>query len=152
MESDFWSKVKVLDNGCWEWQGARDQDGYGRCRGLRAHQVAYIQTYGAIPDGKELHHTCSYRTCVNPGHLEAITHADHMRKTPGTYGYKWATKMHCLKGHALTEDNLIPSDLKAGRRRCRTCDIERQRLYRRAHPEKAAEACRRWKAKQVASI
>jgi len=28
-EKRFWAKVKVIENGCWEWDGALDRGGYG---------------------------------------------------------------------------------------------------------------------------
>jgi len=58
---------------CYSWRGAVNSDGYGgikdngRSRG--AHRVAYELTYGPIPDGRDVLHTCDNPPCSNPRHL-----------------------------------------------------------------------------------
>jgi uncharacterized protein YjcR len=39
---------------------------------------------GEVPEGKEIHHTCSDKTCVNPIHLIAVTHAENTRAKKST--------------------------------------------------------------------
>jgi len=71
----FWSKVNKTDaNGCWEWLAYKDNKGYGHVKepgrnGLlqRAHRVAWLLTYGPIPEG------------VNPKHLFLGSHLDNMQ-------------------------------------------------------------------------
>lgn len=74
----------VTDEGCWEWQWATDRRGYGRVRhGDRtrfAHQVEYEKRNGDIPEGLELDHLCRNPPCVNPDHLEPVTHAENVRR------------------------------------------------------------------------
>jgi hypothetical protein len=64
---------------CWLWQRSRTQNGYGlfSVHGKRclAHRWLYEQTIGPIPEGLEIDHLCRVRHCVNPDHLEAVTHA-----------------------------------------------------------------------------
>lgn len=67
--------------GCHEWPFART-DGYGYVDVgdgaiLRVHRVAWEKLRGAIPDGLEVHHTCGNRACVNVGHMELLTKAEH---------------------------------------------------------------------------
>lgn len=74
----FMNRHMILGNGCWLWSGHKDQKGYGRFywKGLNeyAHRWAYEYFVGAVPVGLELDHLCRNRGCVNPAHLEAVTH------------------------------------------------------------------------------
>lgn len=80
----FFSKVHMTDS-CWVWTGATI-NGYGVLGGgrgyyrARAHNVAYEQTVGPIPDGLELDHLCRNRACVRPDHLEPVTRAKNVRR------------------------------------------------------------------------
>lgn len=47
----------------------------------RAHRVVYESLVGPIPAGLELDHTCRVRRCVNPDHLEPVTHAENQRRS-----------------------------------------------------------------------
>lgn len=39
-----------------------------------AHKVAWEAVNGPVPQGLELDHLCEEKLCVNPAHLEAVTH------------------------------------------------------------------------------
>lgn len=64
---------------CWVWQGAQKGNGYGSVRSggksVAAHRLYYARAKGPIPEGLELDHLCRVRLCVNPDHLEPVTHA-----------------------------------------------------------------------------
>ena len=71
--------------GCWIWQLYTNEDGYGvmwyaeaDCA-EKSHIVYYERAKGPVPEGKELHHTCENRLCVNPEHLEPLTKPEHIR-------------------------------------------------------------------------
>lgn len=70
-------------SGCWEWLKGTDGAGYGRINrdGERlAHVWMWTQKYGEVPEGKELHHSCENKSCVNPDHLEVLTRAEHFAR------------------------------------------------------------------------
>lgn len=72
----FWSKV---DKGgdCWLWKTALNRSGYGvfslDSKWVAAHRVSYEWSYGPIPVGMMVDHSCHVRHCVNPSHLRLAT-------------------------------------------------------------------------------
>jgi hypothetical protein len=64
-------------DGCWIWEGAKQQHGYGTLPhdGVRiyAHRASYEVTNGPIPDGMRVDHMCHEPACVRPDHLRLVT-------------------------------------------------------------------------------
>src|SRR5690348_15167764 len=82
-EKDFWSRVNVgASDECWEWLGPRHHFGHGatcfRGRSAKAHRVAWIHTFGEIPEGQILRHRCDNPPCCNPRHLTLGSNADNV--------------------------------------------------------------------------
>ena len=110
-----------MDTDCIEWHLQLDACGYGRIRrngkSLAAHRWAYEQAKGPIPEGLEIDHLCRNRACVNPDHLEAVTHAENNRRAA-------AARTTCRQGHEWTPENTYVWN---GTRFCRACNRDLQR-------------------------
>jgi len=147
----FW--LKVDKNGpvpearpdlgpCWVWTGTLSWQGYGHIliegRMRRAHRVAYEMLIGPAPDGLDLDHLCRVRHCVNPAHLEAVTHQVNMLRGD-TWAAANAAKTHCVHGHEFTEENTYITP--QGGRSCRTCRRKRLvELRKRRRQQKSSAA------------
>jgi hypothetical protein len=109
----FWNKVRALDNGCWEWTGARSSGGYGsvglwdgrRVIGKKAHRLAFESFRGAILPGLTIDHLCRFTSCVNPMHLDAVPHRVNILRGQGIAARNLA-KTHCVRGHARWRSRL----------------------------------------------
>jgi len=94
----------------------RDQKKY-----VLAHRASYEAFVGPIPAGLTLDHLCRTPLCVNPWHLEPVTHKENLAR--GRHPNR--EKVECRYGH--------PLDGTTRRQRyCRTCQQEANRKsYRR---------------------
>lgn len=120
----------VVDDGCWGWTGTvRKDNGYGQvprhvfgtsC----SHRAVYEFLEGPVPDGLELDHTCRNRWCVNPAHLEPVTHRENLLR--GNTIAARANATHCQRGHEFTPDNTITRASRPTKRECRACAVARR--------------------------
>lgn len=99
----FYSVKK--DNGCIEWTGGKDKDGYGQIRGRRPHRVSYELAYGEIPEGFMVLHSCNNPACINPEHLRVGTHLDNMADRMKNEQYKTNEEHPMVKySNAIVEE------------------------------------------------
>ena len=122
----------ICENGCWEWTGYKSSHGYGRVvlgrRAYQVHRVVFERLRHAIPKGLELDHLCKKRDCVNPAHLEPVTHRENLLRGDGPTGIN-SRKRRCPAGHSLHGRNLYITP--SGQRKCRACKRALQTNYRR---------------------
>ena len=124
--------------GCWNWIGSKDVNGYGMARyeggtrSRRAHRVVYETLVGPVPEGLVLDHLCRNRGCVNPAHLDPVTQQINTLRGIGPTA-KNAVKTHCSNGHPYEGENLSMGT-KGGMpiRRCKAC----QRAWTSTYTEK----------------
>ena len=79
----------VVSSGCWLWLGALDKDGYGvswyKGKWCKAHTHLWLKSgHAPVSRGWVLDHKCRIRRCVNPDHMEPVTHATNVRRTSRT--------------------------------------------------------------------
>jgi hypothetical protein len=119
----------VSQDGCWLWRKpATNGYGYvhwGKMR--KATRVVYELLVGEIPADLELDHLCRTPACVNPAHLEPVTHAENMRRSRNPN----REKTHCPQGHPYDEENTIVYTGQKGRSRmCKKCQREYIRRWK----------------------
>lgn len=134
-EARFWSFVQK-STCCWNWTGAQSR-GYGHFRAngctVGAHRFSYELHVGPIPDGLELDHLCRNRACVNPAHLEAVTHRVNLLRSNGVVA-KHANQTHCENGHPFNEKNTYRRP-DGSSRDCRKCRAEAVARWRSRHAD-----------------
>jgi hypothetical protein len=134
IEERFWNKADWTRDevACWSWGAYVDDHGYGRFKVATswayAHRVAYELERGEIPAGLSLDHLCRVRHCVNPWHLEPVTHHENVLRGANT-----KFRETCLRGHKVDEDNQVKrARPRTNRRDCKKCHASRElsRWYR----------------------
>ncbi len=107
---------------CWLWTGPKAGKGYGMTTfggGMKVyvHRLSFELHKGPIPAGLEIDHLCFERLCVNPDHLEAVTHAENVARAI-------RRRTHCPQGHSYEGAYVDTTNT----RHCRICDRDRHRV------------------------
>jgi hypothetical protein len=122
---------------CWQWTGGTNGVGYGtvtwrHVRGY-AHRLMYERCIGPIPAGTVLDHLCRNTLCCKPDHLEPVTNAENIRRSPLV-----GAKRACAYGHDFTPENTYVTP--AGARQCIECNRRRARELRARRSESERRA------------
>lgn len=120
----LFSRVHVnTTTGCWEWIGPLTGVGYSQISLGRsfflAHRVMYTEFRGPIPGVLTIDHLCRNKRCINPWHMEAVTHAENNFRGNSNSARK-RRQTHCNQGHEFTPENTYIH--KNGNRACRECN------------------------------
>jgi hypothetical protein len=93
--AEFMRHVQIPDDDgeCWMWRGPATGSGYGVYRlapgennTIAAHHFIMLHVGRPRPKGKrgmpklEIDHLCSTPLCVNPDHLEWVTHRENIKR------------------------------------------------------------------------
>lgn len=140
------SKIQSFEpDQCWEWIGVKLR-GYGQLRyGLgeqtpsmrSAHRFSYWAFIGDLVEGRNIHHVCENKGCVNPHHLQQLTVSDHSMRNRRSVAAGNRRKTECVHGHPFDSTNTAWIRTKNGRwrRRCLECrrSQARARMEKRRH-------------------
>jgi hypothetical protein len=78
------SRVDIEIGGCWHWITSDTYTRYGQVNWngklWYAHRLIYTILVSPITDGLEMDHLCLNKRCVNPAHLEPVTHRENGRR------------------------------------------------------------------------
>lgn len=138
IEQRLLAKRTITPSNCWEWNGGRDRNGYGRIR-VNPFATRFVHRFsawvwnGINPDSPiDVLHDCDNPRCFNPAHLFTGTQADYVRdmiaKGRSNFTAPTAkinkTKTHCPQGHPYDDANTY---LYNGHRMCKACMKDRNR-------------------------
>lgn len=79
--SEIRLRSTITATGCWEWNG-RSSGGYPLIRigkrHVQVHRLALEAKHQAPLGSQAAHHMCANSRCVNPEHLQPVTHRDNV--------------------------------------------------------------------------
>lgn len=128
----FWANVEKTKS-CWNFKRTFNS-GYGyfylKRKNVLAHRWIYERMVRKVPKELVLDHLCRNRACVNPDHLEIVSHKENCLRGISMPAQN-ARKKFCKRGHQFNKENTISSKYRGNpRRQCRVCKIILQRKRR----------------------
>lgn len=112
----FWARVTEGEpDACWEWQGIRNDAGYGvlsvRCgeryKQIRAHRVSYELHYGPLDPEQVIMHRCDNPACVNPQHLQPGTQQENLADMVKKGRHRFRAPLGEANGNAKLNAELV---------------------------------------------
>ena len=83
-------RVGIAKSGCWEWKQL-DSTGYPRVRigdrDIAVHRLSLEAKHEAPLGSQAAHHICANTKCVNPEHLQPVTHRDNVAEMLARHSY-----------------------------------------------------------------
>jgi len=79
----FLERIEINSDGCWIWSHTITHERYAVFwdgKQTMAHRTSFEHWKGEIKEGLQIDHLCRNRSCVNPEHLEAVSHAENMKR------------------------------------------------------------------------
>ena len=129
----FWRKVLKTES-CWLWLGCVSPNGYGYIqinkKPYLVHRLSYEMANNTkLPNGHslEIDHLCRNKRCVNPEHLEIVSHQVNNNRGVGVTA-RHAKATHCPQGHPYDLFNTYRRP--DGGRDCRICQKKRMEVWR----------------------
>lgn len=111
----FESRINKSGN-CWVWTGSVSPQGYGKLGDNYVHRLAWSFATGQpIAPGLVIDHKCHNRLCVNPKHLQVVSHTENVQNHSGPprnnksgyRGVSWSKVMEkwqaCASHNGVTE-------------------------------------------------
>ena len=159
--TNFWKRVDKTPGlgphgNCWEWLGAKNEDGYGLLRifgqMIGAHRFAWKLDHPTLTLPPEVCHTCDWPPCVRGEHLFGGNRKDNVAdalskgRMPQLLALadKRRQMTTCRHGHPLTPENVYIGT--NGSRDCRSCRRRRRLAY--YHRQKGKP----WSSSKVESL
>lgn len=127
----FWDKVSFKDH--WIWQSnCNKHSKYGmfklKGKNYYSHRIAwFLVNHKQPPLRHDLDHLCKVRNCVNPEHLELVTHSINCMR-----GILGSNQKICQRGHKLDGYNRNVTEIRKNgteKIQCRECANMRKRGY-----------------------
>jgi len=131
--TDKYVKTKT----CWNWIATKTPLGYGnfwfRGRIDKAYRVSLIISGIEIPKHLEVNHKCYNPSCVNPDHLELVTHRQNMLDSKTSVSAVNSRKKVCSncggRYKIIPKKRICPKCRSVNSVKCRQRNPEKYREY-----------------------